>query len=227
MLGGRYTPNGLSVKTVVRIALLAALIIIFFVLAREVRQQDTLSFDELTLREINQHADLQFDRFFAGVTQLGGVFAGVLITVALATIFALRKQWRRVLIVVAGMGGVLILNVSLKLLFERVRPDLWQQIVVETSFSFPSGHAMASAGLAFLIGYFVWRSMFPRWMKRVLYALLIVYIILIALSRLYLGVHYPTDIIGGWLISIAWMTAIIPLITHYRSKRQRVATSNT
>jgi len=203
-------------KTIARIAVLGVLIAVFFVLAHQVRDQDTLSFDELALRTINQLAGSGLDRFFVGITQLGGVFACSLISFALSGIFALRRQWRRVAMVAIGMGGVVVLNVTLKLLFERVRPDLWQQLIIENSFSFPSGHAMASAGLAFLIGYFVWRSSLHKSMKVILWALLILYVVLIGFSRLYLGVHYPTDIIGGWLISVAWMLIIIPVVAHYR-----------
>lgn len=203
-------------KALLRAALFLGIIAVFFALADEVRDTDTLTFDELVLTSLNAASTPFWDGFFVFVTQLGGVlFVGV-VSALLAAFLWLKKKWRSVSIVVFGMGGMVVLNVLLKFLFERPRPDLWEQLVVEESFSFPSGHAMASMALAIVIGYVLVRSKLDRHLVIVLIGLLVLYVILIGISRLYLGVHYPTDIVGGWLISSAWLLVVIPLAWRIR-----------
>ena len=105
---------------------------------------------------------------------------------------------------IVGVGGAVVINFILKMIFERSRPDLWQRLVVETSYSFPSGHALASSAIALVIIIICYKT---KWF---IPAIIIgtVYAVVIAYSRLYLGVHYPSDIIGGWLISAAWVIAM-------------------
>ena len=123
-------------------------------------------------------------------------------------------------VVLIGLGGAALLNIILKLLFERVRPDLWEQLVVETSFSFPSGHSMASAALAGVIIYFIIRSRLKVWLKSTAIAAAVIYVALVGFSRLYLGVHYPTDVVGGWLVTSLWLLVTIPVIEKiFRSRR--------
>jgi membrane-associated phospholipid phosphatase len=78
---------------------------------------------------------------------------------------------------------------------------LWQQIVIEKGYSFPSGHAMISCALAITIMILCWPT---RWRRLAIIGGTI-YFILVGISRLYLGVHYPSDVLGGWCVSIAWL----------------------
>jgi membrane-associated phospholipid phosphatase len=113
----------------------------------------------------------------------------------------------------AGVGGAAILNAVLKLSFQRVRPSLWIPIVHESSFSFPSGHAMASSALALTIMVLVWPTRW-RWPAIVLGA---AYIVLIGFTRVYLGVHYPSDVIGGWAVSFVWIMTMRAIISRRRA----------
>ena len=102
------------------------------------------------------------------------------------------------------MAGATVMNQVLKYIFERARPQLWEQLVHETSYSFPSGHAMVSAALGLAVVAALWNSRWRWWAVGVA----TVYILFVGFSRLYLGVHYPTDVLGGWLVSAAWVTAV-------------------
>jgi membrane-associated phospholipid phosphatase len=115
--------------------------------------------------------------------------------------------------------GALILNEGMKLLFNRPRPTLWPSLLHETTFGFPSGHALGSIVLYGLLAYFyaVYR---PHHAQGVYFcsALLIGSI---GFSRLYLGVHYPTDIIAGYITGWLWLITCIGLL-----RMQETATSN-
>ena len=98
----------------------------------------------------------------------------------------------------------LVLMVLLKRVFDRPRPTVVPQLIVETSPSFPSGHAMMSAVIYLTLGTLL-AQLCPRWRERV-YVLTVagVLAVLIGLTRLYLGVHYPTDVLAGWTVGLAW-----------------------
>lgn len=209
---GRWMYTHLAVATILKVALGSFLIFSFYELADEVRDGETLAFDETVLLWLNNLSAPWLDNFFLTVTNLGGVAFVAAVGIALTAFMAVRRRWRHMWVVIVGLGGAALLNVILKLLFERVRPDLWQQLVVETSFSFPSGHAMASAALAGVAIYFIVRSHLRVWLKSTLIVGVVVYVALVGFSRLYLGVHYPTDVVGGWLVTSLWLLVTIPVI---------------
>lgn len=138
------------------------------------------------------------------VTRLGGG-AGVLLIGLIITLICLhRRQAVDAVIVAAGLGGAIILNGILKIFFQRPRPQLWDWLVAESGFSFPSGHAMMSAALAISLLVLVWSSRW-RWVALVLG---VMYVGLVGVTRLYLGVHYPSDILAGWCISLIWVLLV-------------------
>ena len=119
---------------------------------------------------------------------------------------------------IAAVVGAGLLNLLLKATFQRDRPDLWEHIVTELTYSFPSGHAMASMALGSAMIMAFWRTRY-----RVV-ALIggVFYIISIALTRLYLGVHYPTDIIAGWCAALAWVV-FVKIIFDYTDRRPKIS----
>lgn len=164
----------------------------------------TNAFDESVLLWINQHASPAYDSFFLAVTKLGNPLFVTVASLALALGFLWRKRYPKAALVAIGMGGSTLLGVMFKAMVERTRPDLWEWLITETSYSFPSGHATASMSLAFIIVLLVWRT---KWRFAAILGG-ILYVLLIAVSRLYLGVHYPTDILGGWLLGLAWVSLV-------------------
>lgn len=175
---------------------------IFASLAEEIRDGDTLGFDTSILLAINHLSSSGLDRFFLVVTNFGDKFLVASATASLIAVMLWRRRVHAAAFVAVTIGGAALLNLILKLLFQRQRPELWQQIITETSFSFPSGHAMASSALAFCLIVLAWRTRYRWWVV----GAALTYVVIIGFSRLYLGVHYPTDVIGGWLASLTWVT---------------------
>ena len=191
------------------------LVLLFTMLAQEVMEAETLGFDTAVLTMIHKIANPTLNGLFLGVTNLAGaVFIGI-ITIALAVGFYMRHEIYNSLYILLTLCGTIFLNTTLKIFFKRTRPDLWSLLVVEKSYSFPSGHAMISMALALTLIVLTYYSR-ARWFSIILGAF---YVVLIGFSRLYLGVHFPTDILGGWLISSVWILLATRLMFHNRAFR--------
>ncbi len=192
--------------------------LLFGMLAQNVHSGNTLMFDQAVLRSINENVSDGFDSFFLIATEFGGVWVVTIVSIILLILF-IKKQWYyRALLVAAGVGGVSLLNYCVKVTFERARPDLWTRLITETTYSFPSGHAAGSSALAICVVVLLWRT---RWRT---YALVIapLYIVLIGFSRLYLGVHYLTDVIAGWMLSFLWLSVVVSLMYVIRAKKAKI-----
>lgn len=185
--------------------------LLFGVLADSVTESVTVSFDTSILLWINSHTSAGLDAFFVTVTDLGGAIAVAAISLAFVTYYSIKKRYHRAVFVAAAVGGAALLSLLLKLVFERERPDLWGVLITETSFSFPSGHAMASSALALTIVALAWKT---RWRYAIIFVACL-YGLVIGFSRLYLGVHFPTDVIGGWIVSAAWVAVVTAIMYTY------------
>lgn len=197
---------------------LGAAAALFGVIADEVTEGDTLPYEDAILLAINSWSSPILDATTLVVTEFGGSIGVSIIVLILCGLLARRKKWRGLTFVLVSMTGMLLLNLSLKLLFARDRPDLWAQLITEDSFSFPSGHAMASSALAAVAILLSWHT---KWRPYIIVGGL-VYVLAIGFTRLYLGVHYPTDIIAGWGVSIAWVSisyAMLLFPSKLKSKR--------
>ena len=176
----------------------------FVALADEVREGETQAFDEAVIRWMQaQHSPL-LDRVMIEVTALG-TGTTVLMIVAIAALFLTLTQhkYSAILLLVATSGG-LVLNGVLKLGFDRPRPSVFIPAVHTVSSSFPSGHAMSSAIVYGTVAYLAARLHRRRWARWVVMTFAFVVIALISASRMYLGVHYPSDVVAGVIIGLAW-----------------------
>lgn len=185
-------------------------VFIFAELAEEVGQRETLVYDEFILRAVNSISSPFMDIMAVGLTQLGGVVGVGLLTVGAILFFVARRRYKWALIVASCVAGAGLINVLLKAVFQRDRPQLWERIVTENSYSFPSGHAMASSALALSLVVIFWPT---RWRWYVV-SVAALYMLIIGFTRLYLGVHYPTDVVAGWTVSAAWV-AVVTITTLY------------
>lgn len=113
--------------------------------------------------------------------------------------------------------GTPILNQILKHLFQRVRPD-FNRLIEIGGYSFPSGHAMGAFATYGILTFLLWRHIPNRLGRTVLVIISSVFILMIGISRIYLGVHYPTDIIGGYFASGVWLTIAIWFFQKYKEK---------
>jgi membrane-associated phospholipid phosphatase len=192
-------------------------LVVFALLASLVISGLTKGFDQSVLLWINQHASPLLNKVFVSFTQLGGVIAVAIVTLALIINNLLKRKYTKAIFVAVSIGGVALINVILKTIFDRPRPDLWEWIITETSFSFPSGHASGSFALAITIVLLCWHT---KWRTPVT-VLAGLYVIIIGLSRMYLGVHFPTDILGGWLVAFTWVSFVAGLLLYIRTRRNK------
>ncbi len=125
------------------------------------------------------------------------------------------KQRDRLYLYIACLGGGGVLNQVLKRIFERVRPD-FLPVIIENGYSFPSGHAMGAICFYGILAYFAGLGLKKRTLRWLMMVVAGVYIILIGLSRIYLGVHYPTDVVAGYAAGATWLFFCITLHRIFR-----------
>jgi len=210
-LTNEYSPRAqsrITVMTVVAVLLAASLAVIAVKLAREVQERETLGIDRQVLLTIHQHATPFLDWLSMHTTNIGGPLVTVIIALCIGLYLAYKREIARLLILGGSMVGSAGLAFMIKSLIERPRPQLWQHLVPESGFSFISGHATMSMTLAAAVVAILWRTKWrwPAIIAGVLYAGWV------GFSRLYLGVHYPTDILGGWIVASAWVLVVTLII---------------
>ncbi|CAN5610287.1 hypothetical protein BH24ACT22_BH24ACT22_21580 [soil metagenome] len=179
-------------------------------LAEDLVTSDPLvRFDETVAKTLHDAATPAVTNVFLVITALGSIETVALFGLLVAGFFAAYRRWLQVWGWILALGGVVVLNVLLKQIFERQRPSFVDPLLVETSYSFPSGHAMVSLVLYGMMAYFVVLAL-KSWRTRtvvVLGAALLV--LLIGFSRIYLGVHYFSDVVAGFAAGGVWLSACI------------------
>jgi membrane-associated phospholipid phosphatase len=181
---------------------------IFVILALEiVRHQGDLEWDLSILQTIHATASTQLDsvaRNFTNLATRWGVFpASALIAIGLL----MYRRWRSLTYFLITLLGCATINYSAKLFLHRDRPTLWHY-EPPYGFSFPSGHAMSSMVLVAALAILLWQTPW-RWL---VVGLGSVFVVAIGWTRLYLGVHYPSDILAGWMMSLAWAIGVSLLV---------------
>jgi len=198
-------------------------------LAEDVLTGDPIvHFDRVLDAYLHARATPPLTTFFLIVTALGSIETIVLLGVVVAAFFAWRRRWLFLGSWLAAVAGSAVLNHLLKGLFERPRPYFEHPLLIETSYSFPSGHAMESFVVYGMLAYFVILTL-RSWESRVAVvfgaALLVV---LIGFSRMYLGVHYLSDVLAGYAAGGVWLSALITGVeTIRRGKNETKLTGRT
>lgn len=188
------------------VALLVCLLV-FGAIAEDVHEQEASALDALATPLLHGLSNPTLDSVMRGITQLGSaIVVGPLLVVALVLLLWRRRK-REALFLAVLLIGSLILNETLKLIFHRPRPQLaWAQ--VQPEYSFPSGHAMNS--LVFYVGLAL--VIWAVWGRRAGLIALVVAVglaLLIGISRIYLGYHYFTDVVGGFLAGSVWLLIVV------------------
>jgi undecaprenyl-diphosphatase len=192
---------------------------LFGELADEIHEQEAIVFDEPILQFAHAMARQGFDDFFVIVSELGYAWGVVPFDIAFVLVLAVLRRFREAVFAGIALGGSALLNIGGKLVFARERPSLWESIAPETTYSFPSGHAMGSMTLACVLVLLAWHT---RWRWPVV-AVMVPFVVLVGLSRVYLGVHYPSDILAGWAVAMAWVAAVFLTVYRVRHRPWRVA----
>jgi membrane-associated phospholipid phosphatase len=164
----------------------------------------TQSFDVAVLEWMHQHHSPLLTQVATELTYLG-TGTVVMMIVAVAALFLWHTQHKHsARLLLAAVAGNIILNGVLKLAFHRARPTVFEWQTTAVSSSFPSGHAMSATVCYGTVAYLVIRLEKHRWSRVLTGIAAVVLILLICTTRLYLGVHYPSDVIAGMLVGLAW-----------------------
>jgi undecaprenyl-diphosphatase len=147
-----------------------------------------------------------------------GPFVTFLCLCLLFFLYKVLHHRQELILFIAAVAGTALLNGLLKHLFHRMRPHLHRLIEVG-GYSFPSGHAMSAFAVYTILAFLLWRHIQKQWARTFLVIFSVIMILAIGMSRIYLGVHYPSDIIGGYFASGFWLTAAIWFFQFYQEKR--------
>ncbi len=180
-------------------------------IASEMLKGETSKFDEALLLALRQPGAVDvpigpiwLTKVFADLTSFGGTTALCLISLlAIVYLYIIGKRGDGLFVFLSVSGGWLISHFT-KLGFARPRPDLVAHLVEVNDFSFPSGHAMVSAVTYLTLGLLLAGSQSSSAVRYYLVFVALLLTLLIGISRVYLGVHYPTDVLGGWSAGAAW-----------------------
>jgi undecaprenyl-diphosphatase len=191
-------------------------------LAEEVWENEGgFPWDVPILLAIHLTASPQLDTFAATLTKFG-VFWGVFpIAAVIVIVLLIRRRWRSLTYLLTTLLGSIVINRTVKVLLHRVRPHLWVSPTPELDYGFPSGHAMSSMTLVAALVILTWGS--RRCWGVLVFG--IPFVLAIGWTRLYLGVHYPSDIVAGWMASIAWAVGVSVFIRPHLTKPNDVSES--
>ena len=206
-LKGFYAPIAAFVTVGLVVGVVA--VAIFAAVAEAVTEGVTPSFDERVLQWFQSHRTPLLDKIMVEITTLGGgVVLVMIVLVAAVFLWQTQHRWSVYLLLLGVLGGKL-LNTILKQFFSRDRPSVVEWVTDVHSASFPSGHSMSSMVVYGSIAYLVGRLDYRPALRHSIWALAAVVILLIGISRMYLGVHYPSDVIAGFLGGLAWLGFVV------------------
>jgi undecaprenyl-diphosphatase len=207
----RWVRGNVELGALLVLAMAIAGVWAFAELADEVAEGSTRNLDRdllLLLRTPGDPGDPigpdWVEEIMRDLTAMGGVAVLTLTTLAVAGFFLLQRKVASTLYLLVSVGGGLLISSVAKEAFGRPRPDLVPYGSIVHTASFPSGHSMMAAVAYLSLGVLVARTLPQRRLKVYVLALAALVTILVGVSRVYLGVHWPTDVLAGWLAGVAW-----------------------
>jgi undecaprenyl-diphosphatase len=192
----------------IQIVVLLAALLSFIWLAAQATQGETTWFDETIRDAIHSISSPALTQVFSIITNLGSQACVLSLSACAAILMLAKREPRRAVLIVVTMAGAELWLSILKNAFHRPRPEPFFGAHLPPSYSFPSGHALLSCccyAMLAALGSAYCRGR-VKWFIGLCAALLI---LAIGISRIYLGVHYPSDVIAGYLVAIAWMASLL------------------
>ena len=177
-------------------------------IAEDLLEHERFRFEEPLMTWIHTHATPGLTSMAVFLHHFGGPYVMGPAFLLLAAYLWQRKAPHLANFTLIALAGAAVLNVAMKLVFHRARPELWPRIVTEGGASFPSGHSMSAAAISTVVVLLAWRT---RW-RYVALILGVAYTLLMLYSRMLLGVHYPTDVLAGALSGLAWTYGVYRLM---------------
>jgi undecaprenyl-diphosphatase len=196
--------------------LIAVLIIVagtwgFIELLDEVKEGDTQKFDEWAVQTLTKyHHDEKRDKYKMleeigrDITGLGGIAVLSLCTLGVAGFLLMIRNYGAMWLVLVATSGGLILSSALKYVIDRPRPDFGERLSLVYTTSFPSGHSMMSAVVYLTLGSLMASIVQRKRLKLYILSMALLITLLVGISRVYMGVHWPTDVLAGWTAGLVW-----------------------
>ncbi|MFW5940222.1 MAG: phosphatase PAP2 family protein [Chloroflexota bacterium] len=211
-----------------RILILLALVLgglwAFLALAEVAVEEESHPFDTRILLAMRNPADSGdplgppwFEEMMRDITALGGTGVVAFVTLSSVGFLLIRRDYGTAALIVVAIVGAYALSIGLKLTFDRPRPDLVARSTEVFNPSYPSGHSMLSAASYLTLGAVLARVQAWRRLKIYILSLAIVLTLAIGISRVYLGVHWPTDVLGGWAAGSVW-AIIVWLLANWQRR---------
>jgi undecaprenyl-diphosphatase len=217
----------MNAGTIVGLAAAAFAVWLFVELADEVVEGETRRFDEAVLLAFREDADrddprgpVWVEEIARDITGLGGTAVLTLLTLAVTGLFLLQRKWHLAIYVAAAVVTGTILSHLMKAGFDRPRPDLVAHGQHVYTASFPSGHSMVSAIVFLTLGALLAGTLKKRTERTYVMVLAMLLALMVGLSRIYLGVHWPTDVLGGWAVGTGWALVCWAISRHLRKRGQ-------
>lgn len=183
----------------------------FILIANEVHEGETRHFDLMILESLRQKNDFHkpvgpgwVELMMKDITALGGGTVISIITLSVLGFLLIQKNYDSAWLILGATAGGALVEFLLKEIAGRQRPDPIFHLVYVASLSFPSGHSMISMVVYLTQASLLARILQKRKLKIYIISIALILTFLIGISRIYLGVHYPTDVLAGWSIGIAW-----------------------
>lgn len=186
---------------------LATSFMLFIGLATAVEAGATLSFDDFVRNAVHSEASNFLTALALGFSFLGSLLFLVLLSLAALAGFLFVGERRSAFALGSSMAGSIVLDNALKFGFHRMRPDPFFGVDPET-YSFPSGHVLFSTCFYGVVAILLLSKVQNFSARALIWSVIALLLLFIGWSRIYLGVHYPTDVVGGFLVAIFWITAL-------------------
>lgn len=216
----KKTTKDLLIKYVLGFIVSFILFIIFLEIGNQVKYSTGgIFFDKAIISSINAIVTPNMRRFMIFVSFLGSAKFYIPVHLLLLAYFLKKKYYINSIALINGVLGSAIINLLVKSYYARIRPEKYFQIQ-QAGFSFPSGHSMVAISSYFILTYILFRSKPWDAKKTLAWTLTIFLVLLIGFSRIYLGVHWPTDVIGGLSLGFIWVYINIIIIELFYRKRK-------
>ena len=213
----RWTRRHVEITFLTLLSIIFAAVWALVELSEEVIEGSTRNLDSQILLLLRTPGDLSdpigpvwLEEMGRDFTALGGVGVLTLTTLVVSVFFLLLQRWKSTIYILVAVGGGILISGVAKEFFDRPRPDLVPHGSIVHTASFPSGHSMMAAVAYLSLGVLIARVQPRRVLKVYVMMVAVILTILVGVSRVYLGVHWPTDVAAGWLAGGAW--AMICLI---------------
>nr|WP_240527635.1 phosphatase PAP2 family protein [Bacillus cereus] len=196
-------------------------LICFGVMAVLVTKQKTVTFDSKVIAFIQGSESPVLTTIMKAFTTIGSTkTVAVLCLIVMFVLYKVLKRRSDCLLFIAAILGSNVLFISLKFLVQRERPSL-HRLIEETGYSFPSGHSTIAFAFYGTVLFLLWRHVHVQWKRAILTVIAAMMVLSIGISRIYVGVHYPSDVLAGFLIAGFWITLVIGIYQKYEENTSK------